>query len=137
MARALGTRSGTGTRINPGAKNIQFHYTGIHLGAPERVTYDYKLEGLDANWISAGPRRFINFNTLGKGNYRFVVRASVPEAPSSEAAFSFEVLPNYYEKAWFLWLCAASFLAAIYGLYLLRLRQIRSRFGFEMSYATR
>jgi len=130
--KSLGTRSGTGTRINPGAKNIQFHYTGIHLGAPERVTYDYKLEGLDANWISAGSRRFINFNTLGKGNYRFVVRASVPEAPSSEAAFSFEVLPNYYEKAWFLWLCAASFLAAIYGLYLLRLRQIRSRFGLVL-----
>ena len=124
--------SGAETRINPGPENIQFRYTGIHLGAPERVTYDYKLEGLDANWISAGSRRIINFNTLGKGNYRFVVRASVPESPPSEAAFSFVVLPHYYEKAWFLWLCAASFLAAIYGLYLLRLRQIRSRFALVL-----
>ena len=60
------------------------------------------------------------------------MRASVPDAPSSEAAFSFVVLPHYYEKAWFLWLCAASFLAAIYGLYLLRLRQIRSRFALVL-----
>ena len=129
-----GKNVGTGaeTRINPGSEDIQFRYTGIHLGAPERVTYDYKLEGLDANWISAGSRRIINFNTLEKGNYRFVVRASVPEAPSSEAAFSFIVLPHYYETAWFLWLCAASFLAAIYGLYLLRLRQIRSRFALVL-----
>lgn len=122
----------TEARINPGPENIQFHYTGIHLSAPERVIYDYKLEGLDANWISAGSRRTINFNTLGRGNYRYVVRASVPEGPSSEAAFSFVVLPHYYEKAWFLRLCAASFLAAIYGLYLLRLRQIRSRFALVL-----
>jgi signal transduction histidine kinase len=125
-------RMSAGARIDPGPENIQFRYSGIHLGAPERVTYDYKLEGLDANWISAGARRIINFNTLGKGNYRFVVRASAPQAPSSEAAFSFVVLPHYYETAWFLWLCAASFLAAIYGLYLLRLRQIRSRFALVL-----
>jgi two-component sensor histidine kinase len=124
--------TGAETRINPGTQYIQFRYTGIHLGAPERVTYDYRLEGLDADWISAGSRRIINFNTLGKGNYRFVVRASVPDAPSSEAAFGFVVLPHYYEKAWFLWLCAASFLAAIYGLYLLRLGQIRSRFSLVL-----
>lgn len=124
--------AGAEIRINPGTENIQFRYTGIHLGAPERVTYDYKLEGLDVKWISAGSRRIINFNTLGKGNYRFVVRASVPEGPSSEAAFSFVVLPHYYEQAWFLWLCAATFLVAIYGVYLLRLRQIHSRFSLVL-----
>ena len=127
-----GRNVGTETRVNPGPENIQFRYTGIHLGAPEQVTYEYKLEGLAANWISAGSRRIINFNTLGKGNYRFVVRASVPQAPSSEVAFSFVVLPHYYETTWFLWLCAGSFLAAIYGLYLLRLRQIRSRFALVL-----
>jgi len=41
-------------------------------------------------------------------------------------------LPHYYEKAWFLWLCAASFLVAFYGLYLLRLRQIRGRFSLVL-----
>ena len=128
----VGTGSGTGIRINPGPENIQFRYTGIHLGAPESLTFDYKLEGLNANWISAGSRRIINFNTLAKGNYRFVVRASLPGGPSSEAAFSFTILPHYYEKAWFLWLCAASFLAAIYGLYLFRLSQIRSRFALVL-----
>ena len=124
--------AGAETRINPGTQYIQFRYTGIHLGAPERVAYDYKLEGLDANWISAGSRRVINFNTLGKGNYRFVVRASVSDGPSNEAAFSFVVLPHYYETAWFFGLCAASLLATIYGLYLLRLRQIRGRFSLVL-----
>jgi signal transduction histidine kinase len=127
-----GKNVGTGTRINPGPENIQFRYAGIHLGAPERVAYDYKLEGLDADWISAGSRRIINFNTLGKGHYRFVVRASVRGGASSEAAFSFIVLPHYYETAWFLWLCTAIFLVAIYGVYLLRLRQIHNRFSLVL-----
>ncbi len=129
--------AGTGTKISPGAEHIQFRYTGIHLSAPERVSYDYKLEGLDRNWISAASRRVINYNSLGHGHYRFVVRASVPGRSSSEASFSFEVLPHFYEKAWFLWLCAASFLAAIYGLYLLRLKQIRGRFSLVLEERTR
>jgi signal transduction histidine kinase/ligand-binding sensor domain-containing protein len=131
---ADGQDVGTGpeTRIKPSAEQVQFRYTGIHLSAPERVTYYYKLEGLDHNWISAGSRRVVSYNTLGHGHYRFVVRASVPGLPLSEASFGFEVLPHFYDKAWFLSLCAASFIAAIYGLYQLRLKQIRGRFSLVL-----
>lgn len=124
--------AGPGMRIDPSAKQIQLRYTGIHLSAPERVAYDYKLEGLDRNWISAGSRRVINYNTLSHGHYRFMVRASVPGLPSSEASLGFEVLPHFYDKAWFLMLCAVCFLASVYGLYLLRLKQIHSRFSLVL-----
>ena len=43
---------GRAARLAPGSQRIQVRYTAIHLSAPERVQYSYKLEGLDAEWVS-------------------------------------------------------------------------------------
>ena len=55
---------GFAARLEPGAGRVQFRYTAIHLSAPERVQYSYRLEGLDPDWVRAGGRRVINYNSL-------------------------------------------------------------------------
>ncbi len=96
-----------GAKLAPGSGRMQFRYTGIYLSAPERVRYSYRLEGLDGEWISSVARRVTNYNSLPHGRYRFTVRASVPNGPSSESSFAFELLPHFYETAWFRYFCAA------------------------------
>ena len=39
-------------RLAPGNERLQIRYTGIHLSAPERVQYSYRLDGLDPDWPS-------------------------------------------------------------------------------------
>ena len=56
-----------GAVIQPGPKHIQFRFAGIHLSAPERVRYSYKLEGLDSDWVSG-------FQSQGRQLHRFVAR---------------------------------------------------------------
>jgi signal transduction histidine kinase/ligand-binding sensor domain-containing protein len=121
-----------GTRVAPGSGRMQFRYTGIYLSAPERVRYSYRLQGLDGEWISSVARRVTNYNSLPHGHYRFTVRAAVPNGPSSEASLAFELLPHFYETAWFRYFCAALAAAGIWGLYNLRLRQIRQRFSLVL-----
>ncbi|MGP0076584.1 MAG: two-component regulator propeller domain-containing protein [Bryobacteraceae bacterium] len=121
-----------GARLAPGNGRLQFRYTGIYLSAPERVRYSYRLEGLDREWISSVARRVTNYNSLPHGRYRFTVRAAVPNGPSSEDSIAFELLPHFYETAWFRYFCAALAAAAIWGLYNLRLRQIRQRFSLVL-----
>ena len=121
-----------GVKLAPGNGRVQFRYTGIYLSAPERVRYSYQLEGLDREWVNSVARRVTNYNSLPHGQYRFVVRAAVPDGPSSEASFAFELLPHFYETAWFRYFCAALAAAAIWGLYNLRLRQIRQRFSLVL-----
>ncbi len=53
----------------------------------------------------------INYNSLAHGNYRFCVRAEIPGGPASEASYAFEVLPQFYETAWFRLLCGGMLLA--------------------------
>jgi len=120
---------GRAARIGPGTGRIEFRYAGIYLRAPESLRYSYKLEGLDDEWIPAGDRRVVDYNSLPHGRYRFLVRSSLPNASAGESEFAFEVLPHFFERAWFLWLCAFSIMYGIYGMHRLRLRRIHSRFA--------
>jgi signal transduction histidine kinase/ligand-binding sensor domain-containing protein len=119
-------------KIAPGNGRMQFRYTGIYLSAPERVRYSYRLDGLDREWVTSVARRVTNYNSLPHGQYRFTVRASVPNGPSSETSVAFDLLPHFYETAWFRYFCAALAAAGIWGLYNLRLRQIRQRFSLVL-----
>jgi len=119
-------------RLTPGSERIQIRYSAIHLSAPERVQYSHKLEGLDADWVRAGNRRVINYNSLGHGTYRFRVRAELPGGPATERVYGFEVLPEFYETAWFRLLAALALAVQGWGLYQLRLRQISSRFALVL-----
>ncbi len=119
--------------LEPGNGRLQIRYTGIHLSAPERVRYSYKLEGLDADWVQAGSRRTINYNSLKHGRYRFIVRAELPDGQSSENRYAFELLPHSYETIWFRCLLALLLMAAAWVAYQWRLRQIRGRFALVLN----
>jgi signal transduction histidine kinase/ligand-binding sensor domain-containing protein len=119
-------------KLAPGNGRMQFRYTGIYLSAPERVRYSYRLAGLDGEWINSAVRRITNYNSLPHGHYRFTVRAAVPNGPSSETSFAFDLEPHFYETAWFRYFCVALAAAGIWGLYNLRLRQIRQRFSLVL-----
>jgi signal transduction histidine kinase/streptogramin lyase len=119
-------------RLKPGSERIQIRYTAIHLSAPERVQYFHKLEGLDTEWTRAGRRREINYNSLAHGTYRFVVRAQLPGGPATEEAYSFEKLPKFHETISFRLLTAGLLIAGIWGVYQLRVRQLRYRFALVL-----
>jgi signal transduction histidine kinase/ligand-binding sensor domain-containing protein len=123
---ADGRQLDSSARVPPGHGRLVIRYAAIYLSAPERVRYFYRLEGLDPDWISAANRRTVTYNNLGRGKYRFRVRAEVPDGISNEASYEFELLPHYYESGWFRSLCAAFAALFAWMMYQLRMRQMRS-----------
>jgi hypothetical protein len=61
-----------------------------------------------------------------------VVRASIPGGPATEASFAFELQPHFFETGWFRSLCILLAAAGIWGLFRLRVRQIRQRFAMVL-----
>jgi len=118
--------------LAPDVERIHIRYTALHLSAPERVQYSYRLEGLENDWVAAGNRRETNYNSLKHGHYTFRVKARLPDGQATEQAYAFDALPHYYETAWFRLLCAVFLVAAGWGIYRLRLRQIRYRFSLVL-----
>jgi signal transduction histidine kinase/ligand-binding sensor domain-containing protein len=119
-------------QLGPNSERVQIRYTGVHLSAPEQVRYSYRLNGLDTRWVQAGSRRLINYNSLHHGSYEFAVRAEIPGGPAAERSYSFEVLPSFYETAWFRVICALLLCATAWAVYQFRLRQIRYRFALVL-----
>lgn len=88
-------------RIPPGRRQVEFHYTGLNLSAPERVRFRYRLEGLDSDWVEAGTRRVANYGYVPPGNYRFRVMAHGGNGVWSEADGSVAlVVPRRYWQTW-------------------------------------
>jgi signal transduction histidine kinase/ligand-binding sensor domain-containing protein len=115
-------------RLSLKSGRIEINYSAIHLTTPDRVRYSYKLEGLDKEWVDAGNRRLANYNNLGHGRYRFIVRAELPDRSATEESYEFELLPKFYETLGFRATVTTFVVVLAFALYQLTLRQIRYRF---------
>ena len=110
-------------------KKLEFDYIGVDLNAPDRVVYQYMLEGQDKDWQDAGSTRQANYTNLAPGTYRFRVRAASGTGPWSELPSGPKLVlkPPFYETTWFYTMCALLLCALLWLLYRLRVRQLTDR----------
>jgi signal transduction histidine kinase/ligand-binding sensor domain-containing protein/CHAT domain-containing protein len=113
-----------------GTQTVQFRYTATSLLASERVQFKVMLEGYDKAWIDVEGRRTVQYTNLPRGReYRFRVIAcnSFGVWNKEGASFKIYLAPFFWETWWFMLVCAMTVLAAGYGAYRLRTRQLRLR----------
>ncbi|MDR1331195.1 MAG: response regulator [Tannerella sp.] len=80
---------------------FSFELSTLDFMNPERVTYRYWLEGLDADWQStaAGENR-ITYNNMKPGTYRFHVRAYDDISFSPERTVVIRITPPWFRTWW-------------------------------------
>lgn len=90
-------------KVPASAKRISFKFTALSYTVPERVRFEYMLEGYDNHWLSSGSHREIGYTNLGPGNYVFKVRATNNEVflNNDSCNISFYKEPFFYQKTWF------------------------------------
>lgn len=83
--------------------NFSFSYTGISFSHPDKIRYQYKLEGLGNQWITTKDDN-INFPKLAPGKYTFHVRASINDRfeGSDEVTYSFVIHKPFWWQWWFI-----------------------------------
>ncbi len=109
--------SGTVTTA-PGRARLEFHFVGISLGAPEKVTYRARLAGLDDAWRELGSQRVAAFEAVPPGKYTFeVVAVNGDGLPSASAARIRVVIePHIWETGWFFLSVGALILSTAIGI---------------------
>ncbi len=55
------------TGLAAGERNLAFSYTGLSFRSPTHISFRYKLEGFDNDWINAGTRREAFYTNLPPG----------------------------------------------------------------------
>jgi diguanylate cyclase (GGDEF)-like protein/PAS domain S-box-containing protein len=112
--------------IAAGTKTLEFRYSGISFTAPEKVHYQYRLEGFDKEWVDAGTRRMALYTNLKPGSYRFQVRAASDDGPWSTGTATFRQGAFFYQTTWFLSLTAFLIVGSLAGAYRTRIKVIRA-----------
>jgi ligand-binding sensor domain-containing protein/signal transduction histidine kinase len=119
--------------------NLSFRYTGLSFVVPARITFRYRLEGFDADWVEAATRREAFYTNLPPGKFRFLVSACNLDGGCGPAAGTapFSVEPRYYQRAWFIPLCLVGAALAGFTGYRLRIRRLRDQFALILAERSR
>ena len=112
-----------------GVKQLEVRYTATSLSVPSRVLFRYKLEGADASWVEAGPRRAAFYSNLSGGRYRFHVTATNSDGVASPrgATLAWRVELQFWETWWFYALGGVGFLFSVFQLSRFRVRRGQAR----------
>ncbi len=115
--------------LAPGTRNLEIHYAGLSLVAPDKIRYRYRLDGYDERWIDAGSRRTAFYTNVAPGTYRFQVIAANEDGVWNEtgASLEFRLKPYFRQTGWFYALVVAALILFGVALNALRERQRRIR----------
>jgi ligand-binding sensor domain-containing protein/signal transduction histidine kinase len=90
-------------KIPPGRGDLELQFTSLNLQAPEKSHVEYKLEGINPEWVDAGTQRSVSYHNVPPGHYRFRVIASNNDGVWNRIGASLDIvmLPHLWETWWF------------------------------------
>ncbi|MEI7801823.1 MAG: two-component regulator propeller domain-containing protein [Bacteroidota bacterium] len=90
-------------KIAANQNHLSFSFQGIWFSNPTEVNFQYKMEGLNRDWINTRDRT-ATFSDLKPGRYTFRLRCSRTNdfSRSAEVNYSFVVLSPMYLQWWFI-----------------------------------
>jgi signal transduction histidine kinase/ligand-binding sensor domain-containing protein len=108
-------------KIPPGQQRYEFHYTGLSFVAPEKMQFQYRLEGWEKDWVDAASnKRVAEYSYIPPGSYIFHVRASNSDGVWNEtgASLALIVLPHFWQTFWFHALTVIAAIVLVVGIVL-------------------
>lgn len=126
-------------RSPPGNRLFSVQFAALTFQAPERVRIRYRLTDLDRDWIEAEGRVEAVYHGVPSGRYRFEVEAAQrgQDWTGQARSFDFEVLPYFYETAWFYGAAALAMAGGVYIWHRTRTRRLQREFAAVLGERTR
>ena len=114
-------------KIPPGQQRFEFHFAGLSFVSPEKMQFQYRLEGWEKDWVdAANNKRIAEYSYIPPGDYTFHVRACNSDGIWNQVGAKVElmVLPHFWQTWWFhtLAVLAAIALVVVIVLFITRRR---------------
>lgn len=118
---------------------FSFEFAAKAYTLPDKVTFEYQLEGVDEGFIYSGNRNYVSYNSLPGGDYVFKVRAANNEGVwnPSPLKLMIHITTPWWKTIWF-WLLVFSVLVLISVLAVrFRIDQIRQTESLKTDFEKR
>jgi hypothetical protein len=118
---------GVPIKLNYRQNVLHITYTCIDYNFSDEITFRYRLNGAENEWINAGTQHSVLYTDLAPGNYVFNVSAINNEGKTSAhpALFRFTIYPPFWQTIWFKILTGVIFTLIIYWLIKKRITRIK------------
>jgi diguanylate cyclase (GGDEF)-like protein len=116
--------------LAPGERGFRLGFAALDFTAPAKNVYRYRLDGFDDGWQKTdAAQRSLAYTRLRPGSYTLRVQGTNRAGLWSprEIRLPVEVLPAFYQTAWFRASLALLGLALVYGGVRLRVRRLEAR----------
>ncbi len=109
--------------------HLSFEFEALSFQVPEKVKYQWKLDGLDKDWTPESSKTEAVYPNLPPGDYTFLVKASNNDGVWNEApaSFSFTVNSPWWATWWFRVTMMALIMGMAYLFYKWRVTSIKEK----------
>ncbi|NOT93626.1 ligand-binding sensor domain-containing protein [Ferruginibacter sp.] len=118
--------------FNYNENSFSFKFAAAYYKAPEKVKFQYWLEGYSKKWETTGDR-MINFPQLRAGKYKMKIRASASDnfEASPVAFYAFTISKSFWTTWWFRISTLLIAVVLIYLFFKQRVKSIRKKEQIE------
>ncbi len=106
---------------------FSFEFSSIGFTNPDQHKYQYKLEGVDDDWVYSGQRSYASYTNIDGGKYTFMVKAANQDGVWNEEPLKIDlsVAIPWWESLWFRGAVLVLLLTGTYAFYRYRMHQVR------------
>jgi ligand-binding sensor domain-containing protein/two-component sensor histidine kinase len=80
---------------------LNFEFAGINTNTPQKMIYQFTLEGLEKTWSIPSSRSEASYGNLPNGKYIFKVRGMNSDGNwSEESVYAFSIRPPFWKTWW-------------------------------------
>ena len=126
---AVKTNNGlyNGGSLSYADNDISISFNGISFKDKGNVDYYYRFVGKDRTWNVTGESQ-VNYKDLAPGEYTFELFCTNGLGNKSKVqSVSFEILPPFWQKPWFIAFCVLVLVGLIYGYMRYRLKKQQAK----------
>ena len=120
----------SGLELPHNQNHLGFDFIAIDHNNPEKVAYQWKLEGWEDDWTPVTNKTDATYSNLPPGSYTFKVRARNGDGVWNEQPLTvetFTILPPFWETWWFIVAAIASGVILMLIIFTLRINQVKRK----------
>jgi signal transduction histidine kinase/ligand-binding sensor domain-containing protein len=126
-----------------GTHHLDLQFDAVEVSSPERIRLQYRLDGIDPEWLDADQAAHATYSDIPPGTHAFHMRACNRDGiwDRTGTVYSITQLPYFYQTRLFQFGSGALLIVVLAGAYRFRVRQIaaamNSRFDERLAERTR
>lgn len=129
--------------LPPGTSHLKINFAAVEVSAPEKIRLQYRLDGVDTEWLDAPDNPSAIYNSIPVGRRALHIRACNRNGIWDRQGVIFYITqqPYFYQTRWFIAAMVALGVLLVFVLYRLRVAQISrmlsARFDERLAERTR